>query len=1106
LLEQQVCTGGGGFQQVSEVDFYIPRYYTWTDRNGDGLLDATPAPADGSTTSEGTLVEIRPASEGGADTYPKPSGRTDCITNATTCTYTEELQNFANWFTYSRNREFTAKSALGKVVAAAENIRVGYAKLNSSSNTQRIQSMNTSERTGAKAALLDSIYQTISSGGTPLRRALRNAGRHYECRSGDTFGSNSNSSPGDANCPVLASPEGNCQQNYTLLISDGAWNGSSPGVGDPDDDGNTNFDGGVYASSSNDTLADVAMHYYERDLHSSLSNEVPTGGRDTAGAAVDAFENGSNELMHQHMKSYTVGFGVNGEVADGDVPTDYTQSFNWGSPTTSARKVDDMRHAAVNGRGQFLSAGDAKGLADALISAFEEFAQGSGAASAVSFNSQEIREDTLIFRSFYNTKTNTGDLVAQPIDDEGTVGDPVWNSAVRMDLVTFDEREIMTWNPDSATGIAFRPLVITSDQRDVFISDQSAPSAQKDLEVLQRVNYLRGDSTNERPAGNFRERPVTEGRLGDIVHSAPTFIGGPSRLGRDAEPFPQGANLYSAFRTTFTDRQDVVYTSANDGMLHGFNANTGDELFAYLPSNLMLGTYSRRITELLNFEYSHKFFVDLTPAVNDVFMDRDGDGTEEWTSLLVGGHGAGAKAYFALDVTDPTKFNEATASDVVLWEFTEADDTYPTAANGTPLTAADGVSQRQDLLSPPQPVKDMGYSFSVPTLTMSNLTGVGPDGNDQRWISISGNGYNSTSGIAKLFILFLDGGSDGTWCHPDMIHNVTLNGSLPSECVGKQDFVKLDTGFGVENGVPNGLGEPRAIDVDGNGTADYVYAGDFFGNFYRFDITSSNFSDWSTTKIFKAEYDNGTTQVDQPVTTQPIAIIHPSEDEGFIVIFGTGSYIRESDSTDPNIQSIYGIWDRLGPQLIDKSELVEQVYTNVVDELGRVRLLSANDVDYTVVGSKKGWYIDLDMPAAGQAVGSEPEFAGEKAIRNIQLRGGLAFVNSVFPRPQNSCVGQAGGATLSFCPDTGGSGCLNNRTVFDLNNDGFFNELDDVGPDSNQTALGRILEDSAPPTDATFIGDKRVTQFGKELDIVGTNTSFGDNTGRLSWKRLESVD
>jgi type IV pilus assembly protein PilY1 len=1126
LLDNQQYTAYGSNGNYTNVNLYLPRYYVWVNKDASEVnpdLDATPSPYKGSDASycvrtwpidavnearclsDGLLVEIKPASQGGSDSYPRPESRTDCVTSDNSCSFQEELQNFANWFTYSRTREFTAKSALGRVIAGSENLRVGFTTLRPTRPNEPIRTMNSSERTGAKADLLNTIYETYSSGGTPLRQALRGAGRHFACKSGDIYGSSSNSAPGDSACPVLAAPNGNCQQNFTLLISDGAWNGSSPSIGNSDNNNNTDFDGGVYAGGASDTLADVAMKYYEEDIHPGLQDEVQTSARDIAGAAEDAFRDNSNVLMHQHMKTFTVGFGVNGLVEEEDVPTNYTTTFNWGNPTNSESKIDDMRHAALNGRGQYLSAANPLEFSEALEKAFAEFQQGSGAASAVSFNSQEILQDTLVFRSFYNTKTNTGDLIAQRISPDGVVTEePVWEAATQLDAIAPSDRVILTYNGQD--GIPFRPAALNADQRAAF---SVAPGGDPiDTVISQRVSYLRGDNANERPVGNFRERPGIAGRLGDIVHSAPTFIGPPSRLRRGSAPFPEGAGLYSQFRFDNKDRESVIYVAANDGMLHGFHAETGDEVVGYLPNNLITGTYSNRVTNLLDYQYTHKYFVDSTPAINDVYLDVDGDGDKEWRTILVSGQGGGGKAYSALDITDPTAFADLNSQEVVLWEFTDEDDTYPTDGLGNPLlTDADGDGdvddQRQDRLSPSQPVKDLGYTLSVPTIVMSNML---DDDFENIWVAVAGNGYNSTAGIAKLLVMFLEGGLDGTWCHPDVNHNVIPNGSYPTDCQDgdQQDFVKLDTGFGALTGVPNGLGEPRLIDADGNGTADYAYAGDLQGNFFRFDITDADFNNWSVTKIFKAQYKPGTAdEKNQPITTQPLAIVHPTEDEGFIIIFGTGAYLRNGDSTDAETQSIYGIWDRLGSALVLKSELQPQSYTNVDDALGKLRTLSEDDVDYTVAGSQKGWYNDLDSPAAGALPGSPAELPGERAVRNIQLRGGIAFVNSIFPREAGSCVGLAGGAVLSFCPATGGSICFN-RTVFDLNDDGTFDGSDDIG--GVYTAAGIILEDPSPPTDSTFIDNKRVTQYGRELHIISTNTSVSGNTGRLSWKRLETVD
>ncbi|MEX1237986.1 MAG: PilC/PilY family type IV pilus protein, partial [Pseudomonadales bacterium] len=241
---------------------------------------------------------------------------------------------------------------------------------------------------------------------------------------------------------------------------------------------------------------------------------------------------------------------------------------------------------------------------------------------------------------------------------------------------------------------------------------------------------------------------------------------------------------------------------------------------------------------------------------------------------------------------------------------------------------------------------------------------------------------------------------------------------------------------------------------------DYAYAGDSLGNFYRFDLTSSNYADWSVTKIFEAVYDNAGVDELQPIYNRPLVIEHPTEEDGYIVIFASGSYITVSDRTDDAIQTIFGIWDRLGPVLITRDNLIEQQYTNVIDpEFGNVRLLSSNDVPYSVADGVLGWYNDLDAVPAGETqttLASDAEFPGEKAIRNIQLRGGLTFVNSVIPRQETSCTSTAGGFALAFCPGTGGTNCLGTSGIFDLNNDGLFNSEDQV---SGSVVAGTRFED-----------------------------------------------
>lgn len=1047
LTQHNSNWGGGTTRYTSDRDHDgTPdgfRYYTWQDADGDGRFD------NGEETEH-------------------------LIKNESAATQ----QNFANWFAYYRSRDFAAKAALSHSIEPAENSRIGYATINNNAgNRIRVASMNIAPTSGNKKSLLDQLYLTTPLGGTPLRLALRNTGRYFNCAANDIFGTASGSTPGNANCPVSPSPAGECQQNYTILMSDGFWNGGDPGVGNVDDDGG-DFAGGAYADTVSNTLADVAMRYYKTDLQT-LDNEVPATLRDIAGylGSADPFE-----LMHQHMATYTVGFGVTGTLSDG--PADPSSAFLWPDPFSGdAEKIDDMRHAAYNGRGQFLSANDPTALANAMNTIFSDIAKATGTATAVAFNTQEISAGSLVFRASFNTKTNKGDLVAQKIHPDGSLDPTIeWSAAQRLDLKVAgnsDSRTIISYldtGNASSAGIPFLWSDLSAAQKALLDAPQPANiPATTNTFGDERLEYLRGQSQYEGDNydnGEFRQRSAVAGKLGDIVHSTPVFVGKPQFLGRDGGAYPQSAgDYYSEFVTDRQFRTQITYVGANDGMLHAFNTNNGSELFAYVP-NLVI----QNLSNLTDPGYSHRYYVDLSPAVNDAYITPTtggtNSGTKSWNTILVGGLGSGGKGYYALNVTDPGDFGSAAAAkNNVLWEFGEADD--------------GGVGN-----------SDLGYTFSQPLITMSNAE----SGSDKRWVAIFGNGYNSTSGSgdATLYVLFLEGGQDGVW----------TSGS---------DFIKIGTGYGkaesADGSTPNGIGGVRGIDTDGNGTVDYVYAGDLQGNLYRFDLSATSPASWSSAPkvLFRARYAASNAfprNVVQPFTTRPVVMRHP-EESGFIVIAATGSWMTTDDATSTGIQSLYGIWDDMSssPEVTMSSsanQLVEQVFTN---QSGKehgftVRTLTNHPVVWKNTGNAgskvKGWYIDLDIPDA--ATGTTVEFPGERAVRNLQLRGGLVFVNTVIPRGSGACSTGAGGFELGFNPLTGGSG---SDIIFDINGDNSFSIQDNVdNSEGDENIVTGIRFDTDVPTDAAFIGNRRITQAGDEIRSFATNTSESTNTGRTSWREI----
>jgi type IV pilus assembly protein PilY1 len=933
------------------------RYYTWTDLDGDGLFD------DGEQTEH-------------------------LIKDADAATQ----QNFANWFSYYRSREFAAKAAYGKVIANATNVRMGLVTLhnNNSVNTP-IRLMNADPATGNKRSLLDELYSIHSASGTPLRSSLKNAGRYLECKSNSLFSS----------CPALPAEDGGaCQQNFVVLMTDGFYNGGSPSIGNTDGpgDGNTAWDGGAFADNRSDTLADVAMHYYERDLQPGLSDNVP-------------ITPGVDEANHQHMVTYTVAFGVNGQLTSD--PPNTMDPFNWPNPFSSdAGKIDDLRHAAFNGRGAFLSASNPDQLIAALDDAISSIAERTSSAASVALNSGSHNANSRVYQARFNSGDWSGQLLSLPVDSSGNVSSPEWDAGVVLNSLNYDtDRVILTYDPSSGTGIPLRWNQLSPYQQALLHTD---PDGIIDGEGEARLEYLRGSAEHEGTGNGYRTRL---NRLGDLINSDPFFVGAP--------PFPDSlGDGYAAFRSAYSSRTPMVYIGGNDGMLHGFDANNGTEKLAYVP-NLVFNNLS----QLTDPQYTHRYFVDGSPTVGDAygnFGSRCPQGSPCWRSVLISGLRHGGQGFFALDVTDPSLFHESDASRLVLWEFSDADDpdlgysfSQPSIvkmANGRwAAVFSNGYNNSQSdpgsctgsgnkipicHIPPGNPNNPQTLNISINALDthLDHGDSLGACGED------TCNDHVSTSGHAVLYIVFIDGGVDGTW--------------TPGT-----DFVKIDTGEGSP-GTPNGLASPAPVDLDGDFVVEYIYAGDLRGNLWRFDVRDTSPANWGApARVFIAK---DATNNPQPITTRPEVGAHPDPQQpGALIYFGTGKYLEDGDNTTSGVptQTFYAIWDKLeaSPAVVTRSSLVQQT---VLSESAGQRITSNNEVDWD---THRGWY--LDLPTAGERQVSDPVLRNDRIIFTTLI-------------PNTQICGFGGSSWLMELDARTGSRL--GTSPFDLNDDDTFDDNDKV--------------------------------------------------------------
>lgn len=681
------------------------------------------------------------------------------------------------------------------------------------------------------------------------------------------------------------------------------------------------------------------------------------------------------------------------------------------------------------------------------------------AASGSSITSSELYQYQLSF----DTRNWSGDVKAFAIKSENGQPKldamPVWSAEQKLRVKPIVSRKIFVGkqrsqdvpNP-SETATEFTTSAIEKSLQEML--NRPSNGAAEDGLWKARVDYLRGANVKEgEGVDNFRRR---ERALGDITNSGIQYTGAPSA----ALTLGEG---YDAHVIARKDRTAAVYVGANDGMMHAFNAKTGDELFAYIPSWM-----GPKLSALTDKKYAHQSYVDATPIVGDAKIG-DGATKDDWRTVLVSGTGGGGKGVFALDVSDPDNFK----ADNVMWEFTHVND------------------------------PDMGYVIGKSRIVKMHVKHKTSDSNSKdvyRWFALvpagannyvdTGDGIFSQTGKAAIFLLALDKKVNEAWEQGKNYYKI----SLPFDPA---------------------LGQTRATAVislesftsNAQGAIDLVYAGDLHGNMWalKFSGIDASATNWTANGLSRYKNNNGVAipmyvSKDgdgniQSITSAP-SILRIGMTDNYMVGFGTGKYIEEADRGSKSVNTYYVIYDN---GINDASgSLPAAAWPVAIDGRGRLRKVARSGFDLAVEGAVGGFQFGRPATDANNALRSGWYYDFEETGERIVSDGtAIPFTSSVLV---NSIIPAASSAETGVCGLEGGTsrgyrfnyfettGTLRITTTVMTGKPLMFTEVTDLG---KADSTGRRLRKVVPYTSNPGLGIK-------------AEEAFYIPVGRLSWRQVNN--
>ncbi|MEP7181564.1 MAG: PilC/PilY family type IV pilus protein [Betaproteobacteria bacterium] len=711
----------GTCQDTHDATHIYPRFYTF------GKTKADPEYADNVANPAFERVDLDITNRAACNGTPcyKHDWSTAKGPKNVTRGFDAEMTNYANWFTYYRTRILATKTTTSLAYQSAnlDDFRMSLQTLSNGFAQSSFVNLAAFDPAGHRKTWYDALFKVNIAMGveTPNLDAI--------VRIGEWFRTGASGSLSGSTDPLF-DPKLTCQKNYHILFTDGITNQSAlptTTVGNVDvlvpplpvpmpawvtpsitagfpwpklyQEGPTPI---------NDTASDYTTYYWVTKLRAGWDDDVPATLRDPA--------------SWQHLNFAALSLGTEGTLASAQPKATENKleagTLTWPAPTPNQYKpnatgVDDLWHAALNGRGRFVNAQNSRQLRNGFEDILQDITnnQGSRAGTTVSNPNFSLTNHYVYSVRFIPgwggslQKIDVDPATAEPLDIKPIGPNPVWDAQDNLTTAMakagtpwYDLRKIVTMD-DSRKAVPFLKGSISNAQFNTLGGD--------DATRLSVLEYLRGRRDGEgTDEDSFRIRVSP---LGDIVNSQAVVVSPPNA------PFLDGNDPgYDAFKkdAAYSIRPTRIFVTANDGMVHAFDDATGDEAWAYIPHDLYRGPLATDGLFGLSVQplFDHHMLVDAPPRASDVYYAGN------WHSILVGGLGKGGRSYYALDITDPASIkSEGDAASKVLWEFRDGD-------NGA----------------------DIGYTSGKPLVAKLRAYG---------WVVIVSAGYNNSTGVGKLYIL-----------------------------------------------------------------------------------------------------------------------------------------------------------------------------------------------------------------------------------------------------------------------------------------------------------------------------------------------------------------